>query len=126
MPIQMALVENGRVLYYVITDLWTVSELMAVYEQNAAIRDRSTQTIHTLVNLTDARHLPHGTLQARNYSPDASHRTAGFILLVGAHSYLRTILALALQLLRRDRFKFVNTEEEAWAIMRDILRDEAA
>jgi hypothetical protein len=126
MPIKMELVENGQVIHYVFTDPWTVPELMKLYEQNQAIRDKSPRKIHTLVNLTRARHLPHGTLSARAYSPDGSHPRAGFIVIVGAQTYLRTILDLAFHLLRTDRFKFVNTEEEGWAILQGILRGEAA
>src|ERR1044071_6755361 len=92
MPVTMNLRENDQVIYYYVTDPWTLGEFMTLYEQNQAIRDQHPHKIHTVANLATARHLPRDILSAIHYSPDIRHPRAGYVYFVGASPFVRKMI----------------------------------
>ena len=125
MPIKLELRENDRVLYYEVTDPWNMNDLRTLYDENKAIRDQHNYTIHAIVNVIKARNIPQNLLNARTYSPDAMHPRAGYIILVGAHSLLQMIAEVASRVMHSDKFRFFETEEEAWTFIRHVIDTES-
>src|SRR5258708_11639261 len=100
MPITMELRENDRVLYYEISDPWSLSDLMALYDQNKVIRDQHQAPIHAIANLTAARHLPQGIMGVRSYSPDVMHPRARHVVMAAPHALGKSIGETVCRLLR--------------------------
>ncbi|HLY29265.1 MAG TPA: hypothetical protein VKQ72_23160 [Aggregatilineales bacterium] len=124
MPITLDLRENDHVLYYAISDPWTFHDLVVMYERNRAIRDQHMHKIHVIANLTATRQLPKDIISSRHLSPDANHPRAGYVLMVGPSQFIRSVIEVTSRLLHTDKIRVVASEEEAWAMIREIIRAE--
>src|SRR4051794_10786689 len=122
MPIHMEPRENGRVIFYKLTDPWTIPELAGLYPENKVIRDKSEKKVHVIADVSESHKLPDGILKLRGVSPDIAHPTSGYLIVVGAKSFMRNLFEVAFKLLRSGRLKFVATEQEAWAQVYEIIQ----
>ena len=124
MPITLDLRENDRVLYYSVSDPWTFHDLVGLYERNRAIRDQHQHKIHVIANLTATRQLPKDIISTRHLSPDANHPRAGYVLMVGPSHFIKSVIEVTSRLLHTDKIRVVASEDEAWTMIREIIKAE--
>src|SRR4051794_8222926 len=89
MPVIMELRENDRVIYYGVTDPWTLGEFRALYTHNQIIREQHLHVIHAVANLSASQQLPRDILNAMHFSPDIRHPRAGYVYFVGPTPFVQ-------------------------------------
>jgi hypothetical protein len=120
MPVTMEPCENGHVLRFFISEPWTAREMASVYPASRAYHDKAPHKVHSLL-IVEARQVPPGLLQLRQGPPSLVHPNSGQTVVVGAGAVIRTISEVIFKILRYDRGKFFNTEEEALAYLRQVI-----
>jgi len=125
MPASVELRENGRVLYYVFTEPWTLDDMRAVTRKARPLYDAARTKVHVLFDARGMSSLPSGLLTARN-NPDVRHPNSGHIAMVGASPLVHMIAETITRISRFNRIKFFQTEDEAWAYLRQVIADEDA
>jgi hypothetical protein len=122
MPITYEIRENGYVIFYVMTDPWTVADLLNNFAAETVYRDQAGHQVHTLVDLRLVHTAPtSGLIGVRNKVPSLVHPTAGQFVVIGANIFMHMVGQTIFNLLAFDKGKFVNTEEEAWTFLRSII-----
>jgi hypothetical protein len=115
--------DNGYIFAYRLTDPLTVDELTPRLLETKAIRDSADHKIHTLVNLKQICKVPSGIIRMR-ISPDLTHRTSGYMVIVGANplveSFVMTIAALA----RFKKISFFGNEADGSAYLRNKINED--
>jgi hypothetical protein len=124
MPISMEPRENGRVLYIVFTDPWSVGDLKLLLQQIAVYLQEVNPQAHTLVDLTRAHLIPPDAVQQvfnelRPIKPDL-----GDVILVGATRAMQLLAELVFRLFHFGPIQFYDTQDAAWAYLEKILADE--
>jgi len=125
MPVTMELRENGRVLYYTISEPWTLKELMDRYPEEQAYRDSVAHTVHELVNLSRIGKIPPNALAARHI-PAFSHSKSGFFVIVSSNILVQRLAQTIFQLARSRQLRFFESEDKGWEFIRQALADEDA
>lgn len=123
MPVTMELRENGRVLYWVITDPWKVKDLIPLVRETRRLFDSARHKIHSLTNDIHTRQIPAGVLRLREVGP-WSHPASGQLAVVGLPALGTALLDVIAPVTCFDRAKYFNTEEEAWAYLRQAIAEE--
>jgi len=122
MPITQEIRENGYVIFYVMTDPWTLPEMLNLFAAETVYRDQVGHQVHTLVDLTETHTAPaSGLIGMRHKAPSLVHPTAGQFVVIGANTFMHMVGQTIFNLLGFDKGKFVNTEEEAWTYLRSII-----
>src|SRR5689334_9292854 len=122
MPITQEICENGYVIFYVMTDPWTVTELLNLYPAETVYRDQVGHQVHCLVDASQVHTAPaRGIIGLRNNTPSFVHPTAGQFVVIGANTFLSLVGQTIFNLLRFDKGKFVKTEDEAWTYLRSFI-----
>src|SRR5262245_3205018 len=124
MPVTLDLLENGRVMYFTFSDPWVVSQVTDLYPRSNAYLNSATRKLHTFADVRPARRIPSGLLNLR-YGPDWTHPNSGQITILGASPLLRTFAKIVFRLSGFERIGFFDSEEEAWAYLRQLIADEA-
>ena len=124
MPVTAELREQGHVWYYVITDPWETSDLISFYKQDFAHRETVNHTVHLVMNVSAMHSVPINLLRARNNAPAWSHRTSGQLVMVGAHSFAKSIAEMIFKLAHYEKAKFFNSEAEGWDYIRAVIAEE--
>lgn len=124
MPITAETRDDGHVRYFVITDPWQTSDLIAQYPADREYRDSVDFTVHMLMNISQMKHIPPGLLAARKDAPALSHRRSGYLVMIGAGTFPRVMAETIFKLAHYDRAVFFDTEEEGWAYIRKVIAEE--
>ncbi len=124
MPMTMKPRDGGHILHFVFTNPWTLTDVVHVFERDQAFRDRATTIVHALVDCSEIRTLPPGTLNVARLSPSFNHRTKGHIAAFCASKSIQVIGNLLARLVHMKDMKFFNTEEEALAYLRQVIANE--
>src|SRR5437667_9507401 len=82
MPTSVQLCENGRILHYVFSDPWTITEMDAAARKATQYYEVADKKLHVLLDARRMRHVPPGVLRAARTNPDIRHRNSGQIALV--------------------------------------------
>src|SRR5258708_35539893 len=109
MPMTMEPREDGRILRFVFTNPWNLTDVAQVFEKDQAFRDRATTTVHALVDCSDIDTLPPGTLNVARLSPSYNHRTKGHIAAFCASKSIQVIGNLLALLVPLHDMKFFKT-----------------
>ena len=125
MPVTLELRENGYVLLYTIRGRWDVSELIALFPEEKRNRDAAQHTVHAIVDLRAGRNIPTGLTRVR-HGPGPTHKTAGYVALIGVPLLTRPLAVAIYRLLQFDRYKFFDSDTEAWAFIREKIATESA
>src|SRR4051794_17466963 len=83
MPVHIYLDAAAHILRITYIDPWNVEELTANFAEEQALLEATPYVLHTLIDLTQAHHVPRGTLRARE-SPVLQHPNSGYIAVIGA------------------------------------------
>jgi len=123
-PVTFDLRENDRVVYFKISDPWTLEEVLAKFAETTAIRDQLYLTnpnrqVHSLIDLTEAKTAPPGALRSRN-SPGMTHASRGKSVAAVTAPLVRDIMITIFKVMHTDG-ALVETVDEAWAYLRPIL-----
>jgi hypothetical protein len=116
--------ENGRVVFIVLSDPWDTDDLRTLLQQiTVYLRDIYPQA-HMLVDLSGARVIPPDVLQQlfedfRFFKPDR-----GEVILVGATRAMQILGELIFRLFHLGSIRFLDTQEEAWAHLEEIIAGE--
>ncbi len=125
MPATAEIFENGRILKYVVSDPWTMDDIVHITREGKQIYDTSPQRVHLLADLTGTRRVPPGFLSVRNV-PDLNHPNSGHIALVGAAGVVRAMVELVARIFPGDKVGYYETEAEALAYLRSLIDETAA
>lgn len=123
MPAERTMMENGRVAFYQLADPWTADEIVDITRDDKALLAHSPVKIHVLVDLTESRRISEGVLRLRNL-PAVGHKMTGCIIVVGAPSAMKTIGAAFSVLSGNKEITYVDTVEEAWALIHEKIAEE--
>jgi hypothetical protein len=122
MPVTMEMRENNRITYWVFEDPWTVNELVKISKETRPIFDSATRKFHTLA-VINARHIPAGVLQVRQIG-SWSNPMSGELVVVNAPPVAKTIVEVLTRLVRFNRVHFLDTEEQGWQYLGNVLAEE--
>src|ERR1044071_6953713 len=125
MPVTLQLEENGRIMFWHLTDPWTMPELVAHYKQSQDIFNNATHVVHVLVDLHEARNVPSGVLKAR-YNADWSHPRSGYTVVIGSNLLIKRTLELLFRITRFNRLKFFDDEAAARAYLNEVIAADIA
>jgi hypothetical protein len=123
MPVTLDIRENGRVSYYVISDPWTTSELMALYPQDSDHRNSVSYVVHSIMNVSGIKRLPTDVIRARQNAPGLKPNS-GQLVMVGANAFARRTAETIFRLAHYNRARFFDTEEQAWSYLRRMIQSE--
>jgi hypothetical protein len=129
MPANLEILENGQVIRVTISDPWTSSEFGPLYQQDREHRDSMQlshpgEKVHLLVDMTGIKNPSQGFLQARQ-TPSISHPTAGYIVITGANSMMKSMSEAIMRITRFSRVRFFNTYEVGITFLRKAILDQA-
>ena len=119
MPVTNKLCDNGRILYRVIADPWTVEDLLRADALLKLHYDQANDKVHMLVNVRGARRVPPAVYRLGR-GMTLSHPNSGYIALVGASSMTRRLAENIFRIACFDRARFFDIEEDAWAFLRQF------
>jgi hypothetical protein len=117
MPVSLELEENGTLLVWKFSDPWTVPELVVHYPKTAEYFNNAQNTIHSLIDFRNVRTLPANVFSARN-TTTWNHPRSGQMVILGASPLIKNLLEVILKLVRFERIRFFESEEEARAYIR--------
>ncbi len=112
MPVTVELSYDGYVLHYVIAEPWEINDLLHAYEKERKLRDAANHTLHSLIDFSQARHIPKNWLQAR-HGPGLKHPTSGMMVCVGISPGLKMLLEIIFRITNYKSIKLCATVEEA-------------
>ena len=122
MPVSLETRENGHVQYYVVTDPWTVTDLVSHYPVDKIYRDSVPFKVHTVVNIKDSHQLPPGVMDARRGSAGLTP-TSGLLIVFGANPIAKLLIETAVRLARYSKLRFFDTEDDAWNFIRQWIAE---
>src|SRR4051812_44914277 len=106
MPVTMELRNDGHVAYYELTDPWIAPDLTSLYPADIHYRDSVPFPVHTVMNVTNAHKVPHNVISVRQNAPAFTHHNTGQLVMIGAHSFVRTMAEMIFRLAHYQRAKF--------------------
>ncbi len=121
LPITLEARANGRILYIVVADPWTITELRHIIAQVRARLDCANQEIHTLLDVRLLRLIPPNTLQQIRYDLVLDHPHNGALVIVGSTQPLRLLAEFVFRLTRYDRARFFDTLDDAWVYLGQVI-----
>jgi hypothetical protein len=122
MPVDMEIMEGGHIIRYTYAETWTIAEYASMEEQDRSYRESVNHKVHSL-SIAKMKMGPAGALRTRN-SPALTHRTAGNIAVVGAGKIAQVFAEAVFRMTHFQRVRFFDTEEQALAWLREIIRTE--
>ena len=126
MPILLDYSGDGRIVRLNFEDPWTASDLLKLYQDEQRIFDSAKgHKIHTLADIRRMRGVPPGALSRRK-SPNISHPSAGYLALVGASTFAKSLAELAFHLTSYERAKYFLDMGEAQAYLDNLIAEENA
>lgn len=124
MPIHFELCENERVMYVKISDPWEAADMMALYPIQKEYLDKSTQKLHTLLDMTGAHQMPKNVLRARYNAPSVNHPNSGELALVSTNMLVRSLADIGFRIIQFQHVRFFTEVDAAWKYLRDTIADE--
>lgn len=125
MPVDIEFSPNKRYIVYTITDPMNMPELFEAYAKEKSYRDSVSHTVHSIVDMSRIRRIPPNWLTAKA-GPGLTHPRSGYMILVGLSVGFKIILQMIMKVMQFDKVRFVETREEANAILNDVLQAEDA
>lgn len=125
MPVTLEPIEDGYVLHYIISDPVNIYELMNVYKDERAYRDKAQHIVHSINDLSRVRRIPPNWLRLRS-GPGLSHPRSGEIVLFGLSPSISIIVETILKTVRFKRMKIFSKEAEAWAYIKKLAAEAKA
>jgi hypothetical protein len=99
MPITQTLEAHGRILRIVLSDPWTVKEMLAAFKETERYLDAATKPLHLLVDMKSAVQTVPGAIRARE-APVLRHPMGGEVAIFGASLAGRILVEAVLKLAR--------------------------
>ncbi len=124
MPVTLEVRADGHVLVYTFKGRWNVGDVAALFPEEKRYRDSVNHTVHAFVDARGSRNIPAGLTNLR-HGPGPHHTTAGYVALVGVPVFGRPLVTAIYRLVHFDRFKFFDSEEEAWAFLNGLIAAES-
>jgi hypothetical protein len=122
MPATMEIRENGRVVYFVFSSPFTTQEMIDTMQKDGEYRNSVPFKVHALLRV-ELTQMPPMALRGRE-SPSITHPNSGLFAIVGANSIVRTFAETVIRMTRNKQMRFFDTEEEAWAVVREMIAQE--
>jgi hypothetical protein len=123
MPVTLQNVENGHVLYIVISDPWNIEEIAQLQPATSTAIADASHKVHSMV-VVQTRKIPGGLLQVRPTPRGLARPNNGQIVIVGAPKYLEAIAEAMFKLAHFTRSTFYDNESDAWAYLHKIIAEE--
>jgi hypothetical protein len=125
MPVSTILVEEGHIIHQVFTDPWSVDEVIAMRPKIMGYLAQTPHKIHYLADISRTRRLQPGLMRT-SQSPFLHHPQFGRIVIVGATPLFQSIGETIFRITGFEQGKFFQTETDAWAFLREIIKSESA
>ncbi|HLY25119.1 MAG TPA: hypothetical protein VKQ72_02190 [Aggregatilineales bacterium] len=125
MPITLESREDGWVVFYSLCTPISFQELSDLQEKDLQIRNAVNHTVHELIDVTGLTAIPDHPLRAWSF-PSLSHPRAGTIVVVGGSNLVRSASQDIHQLAHLKPPAFVETLDEGWAFLRNLIAQEKA
>lgn len=87
MPVNMNIIENGRIIHYEYIDPWTFDDLLPLYAQVEKHLDRVAYKVHLLVDVRQMKNAPSNILKARREDAWLTHPNGGYVAVIGARGF---------------------------------------
>lgn len=123
MPVTTELRENGRVLYLVYEDPWTIADVAVIDRQFIDILHQATHPIHALLNVQQIHEFPSGIFTAR-IEMILTHPMSGHLAIIGTSNLVRVFGQTMMRLRGFSRARFFNHEEDGWHYLQQIVAEE--
>jgi hypothetical protein len=123
MPVTMQILDNGRILHQIFSEPWDVRDLNRVLKESLDHYEKVDHPVHLITDVQGVHGIPGNVLQARGSAP-ITHPRAGYIVVVGAAGYIKSLADVISRLARFKRMKFCPTLEEAQDFLRSIVAEE--
>ena len=119
MPVGIELNDGQRVVIYQFGDPWTVDEVQTAHEIAFDYYQAAPRPLCFLVDCRQTRHISHEVIRLRHSTPEFWHPMCLMGTVVGAPDSFAAVLNLmgSLGVSGVSRFKFVETMDEAWALL---------
>jgi hypothetical protein len=124
LPATVELREDGHVIYFMVTEPWTLDDLIAVNQKAAIWVEYADHTVHLLGNAERIEQMPDGIMSIHRVAP-VSHPNSGYVAIVGASALVKSFTIDVLRLANFSRLKFFDEEDSAWAFLRDTIEQES-
>ena len=123
MPVDIEFSSNKRYIVYTITDPIEMTELFEAYATEKAYRDSVPHTVHSIVDMSRIRRIPPNWLTAKA-GPGLTHPRSGYMIFVGLSTGFKMLLQMIMRLMQYNKTEFVETREQANALLNDVLKAE--
>ena len=125
MPVTFDLREQGRVIYFKISEPWTMQEVLDGFTQTQAIRDKiyaedPQRRVHSLIDLMEVTNAAPGVLRSRR-APGITHPGRGEYVVAASYLLARDLMATVFKVMHIDG-KLFSSLDEAWAYLRPFLQ----
>jgi hypothetical protein len=123
MPIKTSLVEDGHIIHQVVSDPWTMTELLETELKIEAYLAQAQHMIHLLADISQMHKLQPGLLRASKRTV-LEHPLFGSIAIIGASTIARSIGEAIFRITRFERGHYFKQEADAWAFLRSQINGE--
>src|SRR5687767_12776037 len=124
MPIHFELCENDRIMVIRISDPWEAGNMTALYPTQQEYLDKTTQKLHTLLDMTGAQQMPKNVLRARYNAPSVNHPNSGELALVSNNMLIRSLADIGFRIIQFQKVRFFTQVDEAWNHLRSLIAEE--
>jgi hypothetical protein len=123
MPYTIRVSPDEPIVYLTMSDPLSSQDLEKSTAEMQRLYDNSERILHIVTDVRRLRVPPMGVLSVRN-SPTFSHPRSGFVAVIGATYFGKTILNMLNQLIPSPKIKLFATPEEAEAHIRSVIAED--
>lgn len=117
--------EDGWVVFYTLCTPISFQELMGLQPKDLELRNAVNHTVHELIDATGVTAIPEHPLRAWTF-PSLTHPRAGMIVVARGNNLVRSASKDIHQLAHLRPPVFVDTLDEGWALLRNLIAAEVA
>lgn len=123
MPMDMTVMDDGRVLYIKASYPLTSIEIRTITQQSSTYLEQSPYTVNTVVDVRELKSLSPEAMKIDSYR-GMKHPKQGVVAMVGANNTLRAIANALVGALGLSTMRFFATDEEAFAWVRAAISEQ--
>jgi hypothetical protein len=123
MPIHKELRADGRILYLVFTDEWSIRDVIDSHAIDREAMDRATHKIHTVLHMKSQK-VPEGLFSMWHSSPTLHHPNSGHLFIINAPPVIRAMAEDMFALSGYKNAHFFENEADTWALLDQLMVEE--
>src|SRR5262245_54103056 len=91
MPISYVICGNGHIEHIIISEPWTLENLIELYAQRRSVLDHAVHKMHAMAVLRDVRTIPFGAISWACSQQIERHPNLGYTAILGCSRLLRGV-----------------------------------